>query len=346
MKPYFYLITTLFLFYSRAYAQQTHCTITGMHMGILDGNVCLLDPVKNDTLGRCVIKKGAFEMKIDPSVKYEGIGMLCFTRFDKKAKSNAIIFVEKTAIHFFKGIDNEPYFAGSDNQLKVNNFVHSIEKLQDNTDVKNTGSQDSVKKEVSTIVNNFVKETKNTALYDFAVLTAAELLAKGVILPNLLTEAETICNNTQQNTQTLSLFCATYSEAKVAVLGTKLPPITLKNKDGVLVNFNSQRDNNKYLLIEFWASWCGPCLKKFKDMETYLSKNEKKVQVLTLSIDDSMERWNDKLKALALPYVNLYDEKEKYYKLLKGHAIPYCLIVDKNDNIIAINPDDIDKIIK
>lgn len=322
------------------------CTISGISTTVTDGKVLLLRPLLNDTLAKGELKNGAFELSLSAEKAYTGMAMLSFARTDKKRKSSAMIFVEPAHIYFAQTGQDELCFAGTENQLKVNNLVKTVNGLSNKYANLQGIAADSLTMHLSQVFDDFMRDSKGTPLQSFALLIAADLLAKGKLSAFHLPEGETICANNTNNDPNAMAFCKYFQDAKVAIIGTKLPELVLKDSKDKPVSLSEYRDPKKYLLIDFWASWCGPCLKKFKDLAPYLADHKRKIQVLTVSIDQTPEQWKNKLAELDLPYTNLYDENKTAYNLLKAKAIPYLLVVDKNNHIIAVNPKNIADVLK
>ncbi len=327
-----------------SYCQNYSCKISGIVMSIPNGDAYLIKPFSNDTLATAKIQSCSFELNIEESKKYTGLCILSFIRDDKKFNAKAMVFAESAHIYFFLDKDNTTWFAGTENQLKVNKMIHAISDMEKENSISTQNQADSLRTKVTKIFNDFIETSKKTALQDFSLLLAADLLVKDKINYLGLTEAEYICKD--KNTPASTLFCQCYEEAKKTLIGTKIPKLKLMDINDQYIEFNQQRDSSKYLIIDFWASWCGPCLKKFTELESYFAQNKDKIQVLTISGDKSVDKWKAKVEQLYLPYINLYDGDKSVHKLFKANAIPHLIVVDKNDIIIAINPQDIKSIIK
>lgn len=121
--------------------------------------------------------------------------------------------------------------------------------------------------------------------------------------------------------------------------GKVAPNFSLPNPDGKMISINDFR--GKYLLIDFWASWCGPCRKENPNLvKTYNRFKEKNFEILGVSYDypGSREKW---LKAvnddqLTWPQVSdLNGWKTETTKLYGISGIPTQYLLDPDGKIIA-----------
>lgn len=120
-------------------------------------------------------------------------------------------------------------------------------------------------------------------------------------------------------------------------VGDKIPEYVFKN----LLNTSQQSFNvsnqNKPLVLEFWATWCSPCIPAMKKLEGFQKKYHGEIEILTISTEDPknllryIENTNTTLK-IAYDTVHLKTFEYKY--------IPHTILIDKNGFIKAITTPD------
>ncbi|WP_281631575.1 TlpA disulfide reductase family protein [Flavobacterium luteolum] len=119
--------------------------------------------------------------------------------------------------------------------------------------------------------------------------------------------------------------------------GMEILNFTLKDVDGKDVNIQSYK--GKYVLIDFWASWCKPCRAENPNvLAAYNKYKDKNFTVLSVSIDDSPEKWKAAIKEDGLPWTQVRDRENKKSKVMDYYninAIPSTFLIDKNGIIIA-----------
>ena len=98
----------------------------------------------------------------------------------------------------------------------------------------------------------------------------------------------------------------TESNDKGLVPGQKAPAFTLASLDGAEVSLYETIEANNHVLVDFWASWCGPCIASFPKLKKlHAAFNDDGFEIITVSIDETFEEWEGKSNSLELPWIDL-----------------------------------------
>ena len=148
------------------------------------------------------------------------------------------------------------------------------------------------------------------------------------------------------------LFCAALLMAGIACAATApKPALKLTTLDGKTFDLSAQ--NGKWVIVNFWATWCSPCIKELPDISTYVDAHKDKVAAIGLAYEDSEKADIEKfLKAHPLSYpvaqVDVMDPP-KDFDTPKGLPNTYLIAPDGSVAKAFLGPiqmKDLDAIIK
>lgn len=149
-------------------------------------------------------------------------------------------------------------------------------------------------------------------------------------------------NGTAQSTMYYKSLSKTLAERKQLQPGNLAPDFTLMRRDSTKFTLSSLR--GKYVMLDFWASWCVPCRKAFPHWrEVYSKYHPKGFEIVGITNDS---RWSDWFKALdveKLPWPQVADEfpvknmPARIGSLYKTPYLPCYVLLDKEGKIILHN---------
>ena len=130
-----------------------------------------------------------------------------------------------------------------------------------------------------------------------------------------------------------------YDNNKLLEVGEMAPEIELPQVDGSVLKLSDLR--GQIVLIDFWASWCGPCRAEFPFVKSLYAKYKSKgFEIYGVSLDKDRPSWVSSINSLGLTWKHVSDLKFwncAPAKIYKVSGIPFTVLIDKEGKIIAKN---------
>lgn len=323
-------------------------TINGKLDGFADGiEIKLYKNGENTELATSKLTKGKFELKgsiAEPVLCYLVIGN------EKPAE----VYVENAVISF-KSNKQEPgkhKVEGSASHNDFNAFITAFMPLaqqlsalantinntmpgdeRDKLMVTYTASQENIQKEI----DKFINANSKSAINPFLLNATYQFNEDPMILEERFNRLDEAVRKTESGKQ-LQEFIA---EAKIGAVGTQSLDFTQPDTTGVPVSLSSFK--GKYVLVDFWASWCRPCREENPNVvENYNKFINKNFTVLGVSLDKpgQKEKWLEAIHTDKLNWTQVSDLQfwnNAAAQLYKIKGIPQNFLLDPQGKIIAKN---------
>ena len=122
---------------------------------------------------------------------------------------------------------------------------------------------------------------------------------------------------------------------KNTVEGNVAPDFTLKSIDGKNISLSSLK--GKVVVLDFWGSWCGWCIKGMPKMKEYYAKYKGKLEILGIDCNDTEQKWRDAVKKHELPWLHVRNEGNPDVTVLYGiSGFPTKIVIDAEGKIIKV----------
>ncbi len=125
---------------------------------------------------------------------------------------------------------------------------------------------------------------------------------------------------------------------KTAFVGQQFTDIEMADPDGKMHKISDLVGDGKYVLVDFWASWCGPCRAEMPNvLEAYNKYHAKGFEVIGISFDNKKDAWLKAVAQIQMPWLQLSDLKGfecAAAPIYKVDAIPDNILIDPQGKII------------
>lgn len=192
--------------------------------------------------------------------------------------------------------------------------------------------------DLNALVTNFINKSESPAARIYAIGIASRTLKK----EELQQLAKASVNKFPEHRSlkkisTMLSVAAQPAPSENSLDNTEAPDFTLPDPNGKMISLKSFR--GKYVLVDFWASWCGPCRQENPTVVAAFNRfKDKNFTVLGVSLDDNKAKWLKAVQDDKLTWTHVSDLKQWesiVVPMYQIQGIPFNVLVDPNGKIIA-----------
>ena len=192
--------------------------------------------------------------------------------------------------------------------------------------------------DLNALVTNFINKSESPAARIYAIGIASRTLKK----EELQQLAKASVNKFPEHRSlkkisTMLSVAAQPAPSENSLDNTEAPDFTLPDPNGKMISLKSFR--GKYVLVDFWASWCGPCRQENPTVVAAFNRfKDKNFTVLGVSLDDNKAKWLKAIQDDKLTWTHVSDLKQWesiVVPMYQIQGIPFNVLVDPNGKVIA-----------
>ena len=332
--------------------EPTGYTITGTAEGTVDGDTVYICQMQGffavyptDTT---VVKDGKFEF----TGSTEGASLrFLVPMHEGEPVTMAQFILENAAIKatLTKGEGKQDIEAGPNGKL-YDEFTEGSNKIEEEMtpawEIVNDTTQSEAARQAAEATLDSLRKVHTNYEKDFIIAHVPSALSDmlfGFVMENLTEdEQEEILKLFGEKQPQYPVYKAIMAEreaSKATAVGATYTDLQQASPEGKTVKVSDYVGKNQYVLIDFWASWCGPCRAEMPTVvEAYTKFHDKGFEVVGVSLDNEKDAWVKAIEKLQMPWPQMSDLKGWESEAAAAYnvrAIPANVLIDKNGKIIA-----------
>jgi len=320
---------------------QTGITLEGTIEDFASGKVILFEALTRDTLAKGAIVDHHFTLfPSKGEVSGQAIpAMLLCLKGDGTQSSAAPLAIENHDLSITISGTKGNSYAGTPLQEGYSRLIQDLMHAEMSlNETSSESTRDSIRSVIAGQIESYYLKTRNTNFNTFMALVMLDFLNRKFIDPKDLVTIGKLCLENKPIDSLDQMVCDYMRDSDTGWKGKQPPEFKGHTLDGTLINL-SEFIGTKPVIIDFWASWCGPCIRDMPELKNLYA--EGRVEIIGVSIDDQSPPWVKALERLKLPWANILDEDKQIAKRYKVISVPTKFVISKEGIIVAHNPEDL-----
>jgi len=328
--------------------QSNNFKINGVAEGFEDGDtIVLYEAINNQALDTIIVKDGKFTYKGES----DSVIVCALTPTDNSA--SVLFFREQGTINVVLSkineskvsgtIANDAWQAMNDKQAEIQSKAEALLAPiygggEDVSEAQRDSIIDQYNQLQQQMSNNLLESIEANIDNEYGYFVLTQVGGNGLFENDKLEELIGKMPENIKQRQPIQEMLAAIEDAKKTDIGHTLEAIILPTPDTLEMNVLDEVKNNKITVLDFWASWCGPCCREMPFMKSLLEKNkEKGFGIVGISLDQDADAWKGAISELGLNWPQVWDNQQKTAATFNIQAIPFTVVVDQQGTILAKN---------
>ncbi|MDD2476144.1 MAG: TlpA disulfide reductase family protein [Dysgonamonadaceae bacterium] len=294
------------------------------------------------------IENGKFQFK--GNTKHSVLRFITLGENDKKDRS--IVMVEPGQVnitydsifHITGSAINETY---SDFNLKQRDLTTKIrtlsnqynaamsnETMTESLDTELKSAYEKIAKESKELNYGFIKNNIDNELGQYLFMTSS-----GMFDIDQQKEILDMTDDEYKSKKNIKRIVDQIEAMENVAEGKVFVDFTMKNPNGEYVSLSDYVGKDKYVFVDFWASWCGPCRDEMPNVVNAYNKYKNKgFEIVGVSLDKDEDKWIQGIEDLNMTWPQMSDLKlweSEVVGLYAIQSIPHTVLLDKEGKIIA-----------
>ena len=190
--------------------------------------------------------------------------------------------------------------------------------------------------EYNALIVKYCTENANTAVGNHLFLDSYYYLS--------IADKETIIAKFDEKTKSIKRIQKIIERLEIekkTAEGSPFIDFTQATPTGEMLSLSSLVGKTDYVLVDFWASWCGPCIRSFPELKAFYDTYKgTKIEILGVSLDESKKDWLNAIEKHELTWLHISDLKlweNEAARLYAVSGIPRTVLIDKDGKIVGHN---------